>query len=115
MYWDASYQGLGCVLMQINKVIAYVSRKLKVDEHNQTTYDLKLEVVVFAQKIWRHYLYSTKCTIFIDHKSLKHIFDQKELNMRQQIWIDVLTDYERKIHYHPGKEDVVSNASSQEE
>ncbi|KAD4385753.1 hypothetical protein E3N88_25922 [Mikania micrantha] len=82
VYCDASYQGLGCVLIQRDKVIAYASRQLKIHEKNYTTHDLELGVVVFALKIWRHYLYGTKCTIFTDHKSLQHIFDEKELNMQ---------------------------------
>ena len=87
VYCDASHQGLGCVLMQREKVIAYASRQLKVHEKNYTTHDLELGTVVFALKIWRHYLYGTQCTIFTDHKSLQHIFNQKELNMRQRRWI----------------------------
>ncbi|GJX49313.1 putative reverse transcriptase domain-containing protein [Tanacetum coccineum] len=83
IYYDASLQGLGAVLMQIEKVIAYASRQLKPHEENYTTHDLELGAVVFALKIWRHYLHGTKCTVFTDHKSLQHILDQKELNMRQ--------------------------------
>ncbi|GJS38292.1 putative nucleotidyltransferase, ribonuclease H [Tanacetum coccineum] len=82
VYCDASNQGLGCVLMQRDKVIAYASRQLKSHEKNYTTHDLELGTVVFALKIWRHYLYGTKSVIYTDHKSLQHIFDQKELNMR---------------------------------
>ncbi|KAI3758494.1 hypothetical protein L6452_06058 [Arctium lappa] len=84
VYCDASRQRLGCVLMQKDKVIAYASRQLKVHERNYTTHDLELGAVIFALKIWRHYLYGTKCTIFTDHKSLQHIFDQKMFNMRQR-------------------------------
>nr|GFB65396.1 putative reverse transcriptase domain-containing protein [Tanacetum cinerariifolium] len=84
VYCDASNKGLGAVLMQREKVISYVSRQLKIHEKNYTTYDLELGAVVFALKIWRHYLYGTKCTVFTDHKSLQHILDQKELNMRQR-------------------------------
>ncbi|KAJ0600345.1 putative nucleotidyltransferase, Ribonuclease H [Helianthus annuus] len=84
VYCDASIQGLGCVLMQRDKVIAYASRQLKVHERNYTTHDLELGAVVFALKLWRHYLYGTKCTIYTDHRSLEHIFKQKELNMRQR-------------------------------
>ncbi|GJY82862.1 putative reverse transcriptase domain-containing protein, partial [Tanacetum coccineum] len=83
VYCDASHQGLGAVLMQREKVIAYASRQLKPNEENYTTHDLELGAVVFALKIWRHYLYGTKCIVFTDHKSLQHILDQKELNMRQ--------------------------------
>ncbi|GJW20029.1 putative reverse transcriptase domain-containing protein [Tanacetum coccineum] len=82
VYYNASGPGLGCVLMQKGKVIAYVSRQLKIHEKNYTTYDLELGAVVFALKIWRHYLYRTKSVIYTDHKSLQHIFNQKELNMR---------------------------------
>ncbi|KAJ0771840.1 putative nucleotidyltransferase, Ribonuclease H [Helianthus annuus] len=89
---DASIQGLGCVLMQRDKVIAYASRQLKVHERNYTTHDLELGAVVFALKIWRHYLYGTKCTIYTDHRSLEHIFKQKELNMRQRRWVELLND-----------------------
>nr|GEU85977.1 putative reverse transcriptase domain-containing protein [Tanacetum cinerariifolium] len=83
-YCDASHKGLGAVLMQREKVISYASRQLKIHEKNYTTHDLELGAVVFALKIWRHYLYGTKCTVFTDHKSLQHILDQKELNMRQR-------------------------------
>nr|GFA47206.1 putative reverse transcriptase domain-containing protein [Tanacetum cinerariifolium] len=77
---------LGAVLMQREKVISYASRQLKTHEKNYMTHDLELGAVVFALKIWRHYLYGTKCTVFTDHKSLQHILDQKELNMRQRRW-----------------------------
>ncbi|GJZ62923.1 putative reverse transcriptase domain-containing protein [Tanacetum coccineum] len=103
VYCDASHKGLGVVLMQKEKVIAYASRQLKVHEKNYTTYDLELGSVVFALKIWRHYLYGTKCTVFTDHKSLQHILDQKELNMRQRRWLELLSDYDCDIRYHPGK------------
>nr|GEV60417.1 reverse transcriptase domain-containing protein [Tanacetum cinerariifolium] len=96
-------RGLGVVLMQREKVIAYASRQLKPNEENYTTHDLELGAVVFALKIWRHYLYGTKCTVFTDHKSLQHIFDQKELNMRQRQWLELLADYDCVIRYHPGK------------
>ncbi|GJZ33852.1 putative reverse transcriptase domain-containing protein [Tanacetum coccineum] len=84
IYCDASIKGLGTVLMQREKVISYASRQLKIHEKNYTTHDLELGAVVFALKIWRHYLYGTKCTVFTDHKSLQHILNQKELNMRQR-------------------------------
>ncbi|GJX45800.1 reverse transcriptase domain-containing protein [Tanacetum coccineum] len=110
VYCDASHQGLGAVLMQREKVIAYASRQLKPNEENYTTHDLELGAVVFALKIWRHYLYGTKCTVFTDHKSLQHILDQKELNMRQRRWLELLADYDCEIRYHPGKANVVATA-----
>ncbi|GKA83167.1 putative reverse transcriptase domain-containing protein [Tanacetum coccineum] len=110
IYCDASHKRLGVVLRQNEKVIAYASRKLKIHEKNYTTYDLELGAVVFALKIWRHYLYGTKCTMFIDHKILQHILDQKELNMRQRCWLELLGDYDCEIRSHPGKENVVADA-----
>ncbi|GJR84475.1 retrotransposon protein, putative, ty3-gypsy subclass [Tanacetum coccineum] len=104
---------LGAVLMQREKVIAYASRQLKPHEENYTTHDLELGAVVFALKIWRHYLYSTKCTVFTDHKSLQYILRQKELNMRQRRWLELLTYYYCEICYHPGKANVVADALSQ--
>ncbi|GJY50044.1 putative reverse transcriptase domain-containing protein [Tanacetum coccineum] len=115
VYCDASNQGLGCVLMQRGKVIAYASRQLKTHEKNYTTHDLELGAVVFALKTWRHYLYGTKSVIYTDHKSLQHIFDQKELNMRQRRWIELFSDYECEIRYHPGKANVVADALSRKE
>ncbi|GKF59932.1 putative reverse transcriptase domain-containing protein, partial [Tanacetum coccineum] len=109
VYCDASHKGLGAVLMQKEKVIAYASRQLKVQEKNYTTHDLELGSVVFALKIWRHYLYGTKCT---DYKSLQHILDQKELNMRQRRWLELLSDYDYDIRYHRGKANVVADALS---
>ena len=115
VYCDASHQGLGCVLMQRDKVIAYASRQLKRHEKNYTTHDLELGAVVFALKIWRHYLYGTKCTIFTDHKSLQHILDQKMLNMRQRRWVVLLSDYNCELRYHPGKANVMADALSRKE
>ncbi|GKA09934.1 putative reverse transcriptase domain-containing protein [Tanacetum coccineum] len=102
VYCNASGIGLGCVLMQRGKVIAYVSRQLKIHEKNYTTHDLELGAVVFALKIWRHYLYGTKSVIYTDHKSLQHIFSQKELNMRQRRRIELFSDYDCEIRYYPG-------------
>ncbi|GJZ11912.1 putative reverse transcriptase domain-containing protein [Tanacetum coccineum] len=93
-------------MMQKEKAIAYASRQLKIHEKNCTTHDLELGVVVFALKMWRHYLYGTKCVVFTDHKSLQHILDQKELNMRQRRWLELLSDYDCEIRYHHGKENV---------
>ncbi|GJR00793.1 hypothetical protein Tco_0523777 [Tanacetum coccineum] len=109
-YCDASKKGLGAVLMQREKVISYASRQLKIHEKNYTTHDLELGAVVFALKIWRHYLYGTKCTVYTDHKSLQHILDQKELNMRQRRWLELLSDYDCDIRYHPGKANVILSA-----
>ncbi|GJZ15816.1 putative reverse transcriptase domain-containing protein [Tanacetum coccineum] len=115
VYCDASHKGLGVVLMQNEKVIAYASRQLKIHKKNYTTHDLELGAVVFTLKMWRHYLYGTKCTVFTDHKSLQHILDQKELNMRQRRWLELLSDYDYEIHYHPGKANVVADALSRKE
>ena len=83
IYSDASHRGAGCVLMQHGKVIAYASRQLRPHEKNYLTHDLELVAVAFVLKIWHHYLYGVTCEIFTDHKSLKYLFTQKELNMRQ--------------------------------
>ncbi|GJV50783.1 putative reverse transcriptase domain-containing protein [Tanacetum coccineum] len=115
VYCDASNQGLGCVLMKRGKVIAYASRQLKIHEKNYTAHDLELGAVVFALKTWRHYLYGTKSVIYTDHKSLQHIFDQKELKMLQRRWIELFSSYECEIHYHPGKANVVADALSRKE
>nr|GEZ50057.1 putative reverse transcriptase domain-containing protein [Tanacetum cinerariifolium] len=113
VYCDASHKGLGAVLMQKEKVIAYASCQLTVYAKNYTTHDLELGAVVFTLKMWRQYMYGTKCVVFTDHKSLQHILDQKELNMRQQRWLELLSDYDCEIRYHPGKANVVANALSQ--
>ncbi|KAA3473429.1 Retrovirus-related Pol polyprotein from transposon 17.6 [Gossypium australe] len=111
-YSDASLNGLGCVLMQEGKVIAYASRQLKSHEKNYPTHDLELAAIVFALKIWRHYLFGEKCHIYTDHKSLKYLMTQKELNLRQRRWLELLKDYELVIDYHPGKANVVVDALS---
>ncbi|GKC28171.1 putative reverse transcriptase domain-containing protein [Tanacetum coccineum] len=90
-------------------------KTLRIHEKNYTTHDLELGAVVFALKIWRHYLYGTKCTVFTDHKSLQHILDQKELNMRQRHWLELLSDYDYEIRYHPEKANVVADALSRKE
>ncbi|KAJ0538417.1 putative nucleotidyltransferase, Ribonuclease H [Helianthus annuus] len=112
VYCDASKLGYGCVLMQRKKVIAYASRQLKKHEENYTTHDLELGAIIFALKIWRHYLYGSKFTVYTDHKSLRYIFGQKELNMRQRRWMEVLSDYDCDIQYHEGKANVVADALS---
>jgi hypothetical protein len=112
VYCDASYTRLGYVLMQEEKVVAYSSRQLKVHEKNYPTHDMELAAVVHALKTWRYYLYGQKCDIYTDHKSLKYIFTQSELNMRQQRWLELIKDYELEIHYHSGKTNVVADALS---
>ncbi|KAL0537310.1 hypothetical protein IC582_026287 [Cucumis melo] len=112
IYSDASKRGLGCVLMQQGKVVAYASHQLKSHEQNYPTHDLELAVVVFALKIWRHYLYGEKIQIFTDHKSLKYFFTEKELNMRQRRLLELVKDYDCEVLYHPGKANVVANALS---
>nr|KYP37202.1 Retrovirus-related Pol polyprotein from transposon 17.6 [Cajanus cajan] len=112
VYYDASHHGLGCVLMQNRKVVAYASRQLKNHERNYLTHDLELAAVVFALKILRHYLYGARFNVFSDHKSLKYLFDQKELNMRQRWWMEFLKDYDFQLMYHPGKANVVADALS---
>ncbi|GJV98007.1 putative reverse transcriptase domain-containing protein [Tanacetum coccineum] len=115
VYCDASLKGFGAVLMQREKVIAYASRQLRTHEENYMTHDLELGAVVFALRLWRHYLYGTKCVVYTDHKSLQYILDQKELNMRQRRWIELLSDYDCEIRYHPGKANVVADALSRKE
>jgi len=99
--------------MQNGKVVAYASRQLKPHELNYPTHDLELAAVIFALKIWRHYLYGARCEVYTDdHKSLKYIFPQKELNLRQRRWLELLKDYTLEIKYHPGKANVVADALS---
>ena len=112
VYCDASGTGLGCVLMQDNRVIAYASRALRPHEQNYPTHDLELAAVIHALKIWRHYLMGTHCNIYTDNKSLKYIFTQADLNMRQRRWLELIKDYDLEVHYHPGKANVVADALS---
>ncbi|WVZ76987.1 hypothetical protein U9M48_024892 [Paspalum notatum var. saurae] len=114
VYCDASKEGLGCVLMQEGKVIAYASRQLRKHEVNYPTHDLELAAIVHALKIWRHYLFGNRCEIYTDHKSLKYIFTQNELNMRQRRWLELIKDYDLEIHYHPGKANVKTDEKIQE-
>jgi len=111
-YCDASKLGLGGVLLQDNKVVTYASRQLRIHEQNYHTHDLELAAVVFVLKIWRHYLYGSRFEVFSDHKSLKYLFDYKELNMRQRRWLELLKDYDFGLNYHPGKANVVGDALS---
>ncbi|KAG8480886.1 hypothetical protein CXB51_025570 [Gossypium anomalum] len=110
---DASLIGLGCVLIQEGKVIAYASRQLKPHEKNYPAHDLELAAIVFALKIWRHYLFGEKCHVFSYHKSLKYLMMQKDLNLRQRRWLELLKDYKLVIDYHLGKANVVADALSQ--
>jgi hypothetical protein len=112
VYCDASGTGLGCVSMQDNRVIAYASRALRPHEQNYPTHDLELAVVVHALKMWRHYLMGTHYNIYTDHKSLKYIFTQTGLNMRQRRWLELIKDYDLEVHYHPRKANVVADALS---
>ncbi|GJW27649.1 putative reverse transcriptase domain-containing protein [Tanacetum coccineum] len=115
-YCDASIKGWARVRWQREEgLLLNASRQLKIHEKNYTTHDLELGAVVFALKIWRYYLYGTKCTVFTDHKSLQHILNQKELNMRQRRWLELLSDYDCEIRYHPGKANVVADALSRKE
>ena len=110
VYCDASRARLGCVLMQSGRVVAYGSRQLKNHEQNYPTHNMELAAVVFALKIWRHYLYGEQFEECSDHKSLKYIFMQQDLNMRQHRWMEFLEDYDFTLHYHPSKENVVADA-----
>nr|AAV43999.1 putative polyprotein [Oryza sativa Japonica Group] len=112
VYCDASRQGLGCVLMQEGHVVAYASRQLRPHEGNYPTHDLELAAVVHALKIWRHYLIGNRCEVYTDHKSLKYIFTQSDLNLRQRRWLELIKDYDVGIHYHPGKANMVADALS---
>jgi hypothetical protein len=112
VYCDTSGSGLGCVLMQEGRVIAYASTQLHQHEEHYPTHDLELVVVVHALKIWRHYLLGNICHIYTDHKSLKYILTQSELNMRQRRWLELIKDYELEIHYHRGNANVVADALS---
>jgi hypothetical protein len=112
VYCDASKNGLGCVLMQDRKVIAYGSRQLRPHEVNYPMHDLEVAAVVYALKSWRHFLYGAKCELYTDHKSLKYFFTQKELNMRQRRWLELIKDYDLTINYTPGKANVGADALS---
>ena len=96
--------------MQHGGVVAYGFRQLKGHEQNYPTHDLELVAIMFVLKIWRHYLYGEKFKLFSDHKSLKYLFSQKELNMRQRRWMELLKDYDFTLEYHPGKANVVADA-----
>ena len=110
VYCDASELGLGGVIMQNDKVAAYASRQLRIHERNYPTHDLELVTVVFVLNIWIHYLYGSRFKVFRNHKSLK--YDQKELNMRQRRWLELLKDYNFSLNYYPGKANLVADALS---
>jgi hypothetical protein len=112
VYCDASGSGLGCVLMQEGRVIAYASRQLRWHEEHYPTHDLELVAAVHALKIWRHYLLGNTCHLYTYHKSLKYIFTQSELNMRQRRWLELIKEYDLEIHYHLGKANVVADVLS---
>ncbi|XP_073049454.1 uncharacterized protein [Primulina eburnea] len=112
VHTDASHQGLGCVLMQHGSVAAYASRQLKPHESRYPVHDLELAALVFALKIGRHYLYGKTFEIFTDHKSLKYLFSQAELNKRQMRWLDLLKHYDCEIKYYPGKYNAATDALS---
>jgi hypothetical protein len=112
VYCDALGQGLGCVLIQDGHVVAYASRQLRKHEVNYLTHDLELAVVVHALEIWRHYLMGKRCELYMNHKSLKYIFTQSNLNLRQRRWLELIKDYDIGINYHPEKANVVANALS---
>ena len=113
VYCDTSNDRLRCVLMQFGRVVAYGSRQLKNQERNYPTHDMELAAIVFALKIWCHYLHGEQFEVFLDHKSLKYIFTKRDLNMRQHRWMEYLEDYDFTLHYHLGKANVVADALSQ--
>jgi hypothetical protein len=112
IYCGASGQGLGCVLMQDGHVVVYASRQLRKHEEKYPTHDLVLAVIVHALRIWRHYIIGKRCEVYSDHKSLKYIFTQPNLNLRQRRWLELIKDYDLGINYHPRKGNVVANALS---
>ena len=110
MYCDASKDELGCILMQFGRVVAYGSRQSKNHKQNYPTHDMEFAAIVFSLKICCHYLYGEQFEVFSDHKSLKYIFTQRDLNMRQRRWMGYLENYDFTLRYHPGKENVVDDA-----
>jgi hypothetical protein len=112
IYCDASDQGLEYVLMQDDHVVAYASRQLRKHEEKYLTHDLELAAVVHALKIWRHYIIDNRCEVYSDHKSLKYIFTQPDLNLRQRRWLELVKDYDLGINYHPDKANVIADTLS---
>ena len=94
VYTDACRMGLGCVLMQLGKVVFYASRQLRPHEGKYPVHDMELAAVVFALKVWRHYLFGEHFELYTEHKSLKYLFSQKELNLRQQRWMDTISSFD---------------------
>jgi hypothetical protein len=112
VYCDAFGTSIGGILMQDDRAITYASRQLRRHEEHYPTHDMELLAVVHALKVWRHYLLGNLMHIYTDHKSLKYIFTQPDLNMRQWRWLEIIKDYELEVHYHPGKANVVADAIS---
>jgi hypothetical protein len=112
VYCDASGQGLGCNLIKDGHGVAYASRQLRKHEEHYPTHDLELAAVVHTLKIWRHYLIGKRCEIYSDHKCLKYIFTQPDLNLRQRRWVELIKDYDLGINYHLGKANIVADALS---
>jgi hypothetical protein len=112
VYCDASGMGIRGALMQDGRPIAYALRQLQRHEEHYPTHDLELLAVVHTLKVWRHYLLSNLVHIYTDHKRLKYLFTQPNLNMRQQRWLELINDYELQVHYHLGKANVVADALS---
>jgi ribonuclease HI len=112
VYCDASDTGIGGVLMQEGRAIAYASRQLQCHKEHYPTHYLELLAVVHALKVWRNYLLGNLVHIYTDHKSLKYLFTQPDWNMRQQRWLELIKDYELEVHYHPKKTNVVADALS---
>src|SRR5664279_4217037 len=113
IFGDASLRGLGCVLIQEGHVVAYDCRQLKPHELNYPTHDLELAAVVYALQKWRHYLLGNRCELYSDHQSLKYLFTQLDLNLRQRRWLELITDYNLSLNYQPRKANVVADVLSQ--
>jgi hypothetical protein len=112
IYCNASGQGLGCVLMQDDHVVAYASRQLREHDEKYLTHDLELAAIVHALKIWRYYIMCKRCEFYLHHKSLKYIFTHPDLNLRQQRWLELIKDYDLGINNHPSMANVIADALS---
>jgi hypothetical protein len=113
VYCDAYGTGLHGVLMQEGRAILYSSRQLRCHEEHYPTHNLELDTVVMALRTWWHYLLGNVVHIYMDHKSLKYIFTQPDLNMRLRRWLELIKDNELEVHYHPGKANIVADVESQ--